>query len=141
MGNTGAQMGGWYRKEIKSLEDLKGLKLRVSGLLRGRGVQAPRRGAADHRGGRHLSRRSSGARSTPSSSPAPSTTRSSASTRSRRTTTIRAGTTAARSSIFFVGLKAYEALSDEYKAILDAAATHAHVRDAGEVRRAGTRRR
>jgi len=31
-GNTGAQMGGWYRKEIKSLADLKGLKMRVSGL-------------------------------------------------------------------------------------------------------------
>ena len=23
-GNTGAQMGGWFRKEIKSLDDLKG---------------------------------------------------------------------------------------------------------------------
>ncbi|ARJ70194.1 TRAP transporter substrate-binding protein [Paracoccus contaminans] len=31
-GNTGAQMGGWYRKEIKSLDDLKGLKLRIAGL-------------------------------------------------------------------------------------------------------------
>ena len=31
MGNTGAQMGGWYRKEIKSLADLKGLKLRIGG--------------------------------------------------------------------------------------------------------------
>ncbi|HEY0441031.1 MAG TPA: TRAP transporter substrate-binding protein DctP [Xanthobacteraceae bacterium] len=31
-GNTGAQMGGWFRKEINSLEDLKGLKMRVSGL-------------------------------------------------------------------------------------------------------------
>ena len=30
-GNTGAQMGGWYRKEIKSAEDLKGLKFRVGG--------------------------------------------------------------------------------------------------------------
>jgi TRAP-type mannitol/chloroaromatic compound transport system substrate-binding protein len=30
-GNTGVQMGGWYRKEIKSLEDLKGLKFRVGG--------------------------------------------------------------------------------------------------------------
>jgi TRAP-type mannitol/chloroaromatic compound transport system substrate-binding protein len=30
-GNTGAQMGGWYRKEIKSLEDLKGLKMRIGG--------------------------------------------------------------------------------------------------------------
>ena len=31
-GNTGAQMGGWFRKEIKSLEDLKGLKFRIAGL-------------------------------------------------------------------------------------------------------------
>jgi TRAP-type mannitol/chloroaromatic compound transport system substrate-binding protein len=31
MGNTGAQMGGWFRKEIKSVQDLKGLKFRVGG--------------------------------------------------------------------------------------------------------------
>ncbi len=31
MGNTGSQMGGWFRKEIKSLEDIKGLKFRVGG--------------------------------------------------------------------------------------------------------------
>ena len=31
MGNTGAQMGGWYRKEVKSLEDFKGLKFRIGG--------------------------------------------------------------------------------------------------------------
>ncbi|HCO78268.1 MAG TPA: ABC transporter substrate-binding protein [Rhodocyclaceae bacterium] len=31
MGNTGAQMGGWYRKEIKSVDDIKGLKIRISG--------------------------------------------------------------------------------------------------------------
>lgn len=30
-GNTGAQMGGWYRKEIKSAADIKGLKFRVGG--------------------------------------------------------------------------------------------------------------
>jgi TRAP-type mannitol/chloroaromatic compound transport system substrate-binding protein len=30
-GNTGAQMGGWFRKEIKSLADLKGLKMRIGG--------------------------------------------------------------------------------------------------------------
>ena len=30
-GNTGTQMGGWYRKEIKSIADLKGLKFRVGG--------------------------------------------------------------------------------------------------------------
>ncbi len=32
MGNTGNQMGGWYRKEINSVEDLKGLKYRMPGL-------------------------------------------------------------------------------------------------------------
>ena len=30
-GNTGAQMGGWFRKEIKSLADLNGLKFRIGG--------------------------------------------------------------------------------------------------------------
>ena len=33
MGNTGAQMGGWYRKDIKSLADLKGLKFRNDQIL------------------------------------------------------------------------------------------------------------
>jgi TRAP-type mannitol/chloroaromatic compound transport system substrate-binding protein len=32
VGNTGTQMGGWYRKEISTLEDLKGLKMRIPGL-------------------------------------------------------------------------------------------------------------
>ncbi|GAA5233878.1 ABC transporter substrate-binding protein [Verticiella sediminum] len=31
MGNTGVQMGGWFRNEIKSVEDLKGLKMRTAG--------------------------------------------------------------------------------------------------------------
>jgi len=30
-GNTGNQMGGWFKKEINSLEDLKGLKMRIPG--------------------------------------------------------------------------------------------------------------
>ena len=30
-GNTAAQMGGWFRKEIKTVEDLKGLKFRIAG--------------------------------------------------------------------------------------------------------------
>jgi TRAP-type mannitol/chloroaromatic compound transport system substrate-binding protein len=30
-GNTNCQMGGWYRKEIKSVADLKGLKMRIGG--------------------------------------------------------------------------------------------------------------
>jgi TRAP-type mannitol/chloroaromatic compound transport system substrate-binding protein len=31
-GNTTAQMGGWFRKEIKTLDDLRGLKFRIAGL-------------------------------------------------------------------------------------------------------------
>ncbi len=31
-GNTGVQMGGWFRKEIKSPADLQGLKMRIGGI-------------------------------------------------------------------------------------------------------------
>jgi TRAP-type mannitol/chloroaromatic compound transport system substrate-binding protein len=31
-GNTGVQMGGWFRKEISSLADLNGLKMRIPGI-------------------------------------------------------------------------------------------------------------
>ncbi len=30
-GNTGAQMGGWFRKEVRTVADLKGLKMRMGG--------------------------------------------------------------------------------------------------------------
>ena len=38
-GNTGTQMGGWYRKEIKTVADLKGLKFRMGGGLFGEAMQ------------------------------------------------------------------------------------------------------
>jgi TRAP-type mannitol/chloroaromatic compound transport system substrate-binding protein len=38
LGNTSAQMGGWFRKEIKDLDDLKGLKFRM-GSFAGRVLQ------------------------------------------------------------------------------------------------------
>jgi TRAP-type mannitol/chloroaromatic compound transport system substrate-binding protein len=31
-GNTGAQMGGWFRKEVNTPDDVKGLKMRIPGL-------------------------------------------------------------------------------------------------------------
>jgi len=31
MGNTGAQMGGWFRKEIKDVADMRNLKMRIGG--------------------------------------------------------------------------------------------------------------
>lgn len=34
-GNTGTQMGGWFRKEIKGVSDFKGLKMRLGGGLVG----------------------------------------------------------------------------------------------------------
>lgn len=38
-GNTGAQMGGWFRKEVKTPADFKGLKMRMGGGLIGEVVQ------------------------------------------------------------------------------------------------------
>src|SRR5438270_5937485 len=31
-GNTGVRMGGWFRKEVKTVADLKGVKMRIAGL-------------------------------------------------------------------------------------------------------------
>ena len=44
-GDTGAQMGGWFRNEIKGLDDLKGLKFRIAGLA---GQVFQRLGAVPH---------------------------------------------------------------------------------------------
>ena len=49
----GGQMGGWFRKEIKTVDDLKGLKMRIGGVRRPGDDQA-RRGAAADRRRRHL---------------------------------------------------------------------------------------
>ena len=53
-GNTGCQMGGWFRKEIKTVADLSGLKFRIGGFCRESAAKARRRAAAARRW-RHLS--------------------------------------------------------------------------------------
>src|SRR5437762_1835906 len=35
-GNTGAQMGGFFRKELNTVDDLRGLKMRIGGVVAGR---------------------------------------------------------------------------------------------------------
>jgi TRAP-type mannitol/chloroaromatic compound transport system substrate-binding protein len=79
-GNTGCQMGGWFRKEIKTVDDLKGLKFRIGGFA-----------------GQVLSsiRRWKRAPSMPPSGSVRTTTRSSASTRLPHSITILAGGRAA----------------------------------------------
>ena len=97
-GNTGAQMGGWFRKEIKSLGRRQGPE-DAHRRLRRQGARAHRRRAAEHPGRRDLHRRWKRARSTRPSGWARTTTRSWASTRSRRTTTTPAGGKAARAGL------------------------------------------
>ena len=53
-GNTNCQMGGWFRKEIKTVADLNGLKFRIGGFAGQRAAEARRRAAAARRR-RHLS--------------------------------------------------------------------------------------
>ncbi len=73
MGNTGAQMGGFYRKEIKSVADLKGLKFRVGG-FGGKVDRAHRRACRRTFRAARSTRRSRRARSTRPSGSAPTTT-------------------------------------------------------------------
>jgi len=124
-GNTGAQMGGWFRKEIKSVADLKNLKFRCGGFA---GAVLARMGVV------------------PSNIPGGEIYQA-----------LEKGTIDAAEWVgpyddlklgfnkvapyyyypgwweggpqldFLIGLKAYDALTPEYKAIVEAAASHAHV--------------
>ena len=53
-GGTGCQMGGWFRKEIKEVADLNGLKFRIGGFA---GLTIQKLGGVPQQiaGGRHLS--------------------------------------------------------------------------------------
>jgi hypothetical protein len=82
-GNTGCQMGGWFRKEINTVDDLKGLKFRIGGLA-GRVLQKLGVVPQQLAGGDIYPALEKGERSTVRNGWGPTTTRSSASTRSRR---------------------------------------------------------
>ena len=92
--NTGCQMGGWFRKEINTVDDLKGIKMRIGGfpgkVLAKLGAIPQQIAAGD------IYPRSKRAPLTPPSWSVPTTTRSSGSTKSRRTIIIPAGGKAAR---------------------------------------------
>jgi hypothetical protein len=93
-GNTGCQMGGWFRKEINTVDDLKGLKFRIGGFA-GRVLQ--KLGVVPQQlAGGDIYPALEKARSTLQNGWGLMTTRSSASTRSRRIIIIRDGGRAAR---------------------------------------------
>ena len=124
-GNTGAQMGGWYRKEIKTLADIKGLKMRIGGFA-----------------GRVLERMGGVPQNIPGG---------------EIYSALEKGTIDAAEWVgpyddlklgfnkvapnyyypgwweggpqldFYINTKAYEALTPEYKSIVEAAASHAHI--------------
>ncbi|ALV07287.1 TRAP transporter substrate-binding protein [Roseateles depolymerans] len=124
-GNTGAQMAGWYRKEIKSIADMKGLKFRIGGFA-GRVIERMGGVPQNLPGGELYS-------------------------------ALEKGTIDAAEWVgpyddlklgfykvaqyyyypgwweggpqvdFFINTKAYESLSPEYKAIIEAASAHTHV--------------
>src|SRR5579859_2970538 len=93
-GNTGTQMGGWFRKEIKTVADLSGLKFRIGGIA-GQVLQKVAWCRSSSPAATSIRRW----RRAPSTAPnglAPMTTRSSAFRRSRNSTTTRASGKAAR---------------------------------------------
>jgi TRAP-type mannitol/chloroaromatic compound transport system substrate-binding protein len=124
-GNTGAQMGGWFRKEINTVADMKGLKFRIGGFA-----------------GRIIERLGAVPQNLPGGDIYPA---------------LEKGTIDAAEWVgpyddqklgfnkvaphyyypgwweggpqvdLFINTKAYDALTPEYKAIVEAASSHAHV--------------
>ena len=94
VGNTGCQMGGWFRKEINTVDDLKGLKMRIGGFP-GRVLQKLGGVPQQLRAAIFIPRWKK-VRSMPANGSGHMTMRSSASTRSRRIIITRAGGKAAR---------------------------------------------
>jgi TRAP-type mannitol/chloroaromatic compound transport system substrate-binding protein len=125
MGNTGAQMGGWYRKEVNTLEDIKGLKIRIGGF-----------------GGKVLERIGGVPQNIPGGEIYQALEKGTidAAEWVGPYDDLKLGFQKVAPNYYYPGWweggpqldlyvnqKAYDALSPEYKAILEAAASHAHV--------------
>ncbi len=113
MSHTGAQMGGWWRKEIKTPEDMKGVKMRIGGFA---GQVMAKLGVVPQQiaGGTSI-RRWRRVRSTRRNGSVHTTTRSSASTRSRPYYYYPGWWEGCAALSLYCGEKAYEALPPMYK--------------------------
>ncbi|MFG6461288.1 TRAP transporter substrate-binding protein [Roseateles sp. DXS20W] len=124
-GNTGAQMGGWYRKEIKSIADMKGLKIRIGGFA-GRVVE--RMGAVPQQiaGGEIYSALEKGTIDA-AEWVGPYDDQKLGFNKVAPNYYYPGWWEGGPQLDFFINTKAYDALSSEYKAVVEAASAMAHI--------------
>jgi TRAP-type mannitol/chloroaromatic compound transport system substrate-binding protein len=124
-GNTGAQMGGWYRKEIKGIADMKGLKIRIGGFA-GRVVE--RLGAVPQQiaGGEIYSALEKGTIDA-AEWVGPYDDQKLGFNKVAPNYYYPGWWEGGPELDFFINTKAYDALSAEYKAVVEAASAMAHV--------------
>ena len=124
-GNTGAQMGGWYRKEIKSMADIKGMKMRIGGFA---GKVLERMGGVPQNipGGEIYSALEKGTIDA-AEWVGPYDDQKLGFNKVAPFYNYPGWWEGGPQLDFFINQKAYDGLSAEYKAIVEAAATYAHV--------------
>ncbi|MBA2675859.1 TRAP transporter substrate-binding protein [Ramlibacter sp.] len=124
-GNTGSQMGGWFRKEIKSLADVKGLKMRIGGFG---GKVLERLGAVPQNipGGEIYQALEKGTIDA-AEWIAPYDDQKLGFNKVAPYYYYPGWWEGSAQADFFINTKAYEALSPEYKAMVETAASSAHV--------------
>jgi TRAP-type mannitol/chloroaromatic compound transport system substrate-binding protein len=125
MGNTGAQMGGWYRKEIKSLADIKGLKMRIGGF--GGAVLARIGGVPQNIPGGEIYQALEKGTIDAAEWVGPYDDQKLGFNKVAPNYYYPGWWEGGPQLTLYVNTKAYEGLSAEYKAIIETAASHAHV--------------